>query len=257
MPRSKYLAVFFIAFALPIVGGALNALPEHNSSERLLQQATLIASLQEEPEVLVMRDTTREETRTSLIEKLREYVEPESERTVVMEIPIPVVEETSTEALSRAFMCADGRVSGSGVASWGKVNITLAEGARMVTSAALSDTGIPLRTLQLSASPPTTGTQECLPQGMVGIALDGRVIMANVPFSAHAEGIAGYAIDGLGIFNTYENGAKVSSDMLDACHGHVHAIVWDGVLTLMYHYHITEDAPYSLGCFRGVPATID
>ena len=38
---------------------------------------------------------------------------------------------------------------------------------------------------------------------------------------------------------------------LDACHGHTHAILWDGASKEMYHYHATWDFPYTIGCLRG------
>ena len=38
---------------------------------------------------------------------------------------------------------------------------------------------------------------------------------------------------------------------LDECHGHTHAIAWDGRTVTMYHYHATWEFPYVLGCFRG------
>jgi hypothetical protein len=38
---------------------------------------------------------------------------------------------------------------------------------------------------------------------------------------------------------------------LDACHGHTHAVMWDGKLQVIYHYHLTPEYPYTLGCFHG------
>jgi hypothetical protein len=64
--------------------------------------------------------------------------------------------------------------------------------------------------------------------------------------------LVGYALDGFGIFGRYgEKGVALSSSDLDACHGHTHAIPWDGKMVVMYHYHATWDYPYTVGCFHG------
>lgn len=67
----------------------------------------------------------------------------------------------------------------------------------------------------------------------------------------HSE-LLGYAFDGFGIFGLKgEEGAHLSSDDLDECHGHTHKITWDGEEKEMYHYHMTYDFPYTVSCFRG------
>jgi len=67
--------------------------------------------------------------------------------------------------------------------------------------------------------------------------------------------LAGYALDGFGIYGRYgENGQLLTNDDLDECHGHAHAIEWDGQTVNLYHYHATWEYPYTLGCFRGTPA---
>lgn len=64
----------------------------------------------------------------------------------------------------------------------------------------------------------------------------------------------GYAIDGFGVFGPRGEGGKlVSNDDLDECHGHTHAIEWDGETKEMYHYHVNNQFPYSIGCYRGTP----
>jgi len=64
--------------------------------------------------------------------------------------------------------------------------------------------------------------------------------------------LVGYAIDGFGIFGRYGEGGKLlSSADLDECHGHTHAIEWNGRRVVMYHYHATWDFPYTVGCLRG------
>jgi YHYH protein len=57
-------------------------------------------------------------------------------------------------------------------------------------------------------------------------------------------GLVVYALDGFGIFGRYgEKGELLSSSDLDACHGHTHAIPWNGKMVVMYHYHATWDFP--------------
>ena len=67
--------------------------------------------------------------------------------------------------------------------------------------------------------------------------------------------LVGYALDGFGIFGRYGEGGKLlSGSDLDACHGHTHAITWNGKRVVMYHYHATWDFPYTIGCMRGAYA---
>jgi hypothetical protein len=72
--------------------------------------------------------------------------------------------------------------------------------------------------------------------------------------SGHSS-LVGYAFDGYGIYGYYgEDGAEVTNEDLDACHGHTHMIEWDGQMVEMYHYHATHEFPYVVGCFHGTPA---
>jgi len=69
--------------------------------------------------------------------------------------------------------------------------------------------------------------------------------------------LVGYALDGFGIFSPYdEDGKELSTKDLDECHGRTSPIIWDGKRVTMYHYVLTRDYPYSISCFRGVPAHI-
>ncbi|MBV9420041.1 MAG: YHYH protein [Alphaproteobacteria bacterium] len=64
--------------------------------------------------------------------------------------------------------------------------------------------------------------------------------------------LVGYALDGFGIYGRFgEGGVALSSADLDECHGHTHAIEWNGKRVTMYHYHATRDFPYTIGCLRG------
>jgi hypothetical protein len=67
-------------------------------------------------------------------------------------------------------------------------------------------------------------------------------------------GLIGYALDGFGIYGPENaDGTLISSADLDECHGMVGEVLWDGKLVEMYHYRLTYDYPYTVGCFRGTP----
>jgi hypothetical protein len=64
--------------------------------------------------------------------------------------------------------------------------------------------------------------------------------------------LLGYAFDGFGIYGPKgETGSLLSTSDLDDCHGHTHQLNWDGQIISIYHYHMSADFPYSIGCFRG------
>lgn len=64
----------------------------------------------------------------------------------------------------------------------------------------------------------------------------------------------GYAMDGFGVYGPRgEHGKLLTNNDLDECHGHLGKIQWNGELKEMYHYHLNNEYPYGLGCYRGVP----
>jgi hypothetical protein len=64
--------------------------------------------------------------------------------------------------------------------------------------------------------------------------------------------IVGYALDGFAITGHYGPGGKIMTDAdLDACHGTVSTITWDGKERRIYHYVATWEYPYTIGCMRG------
>jgi hypothetical protein len=68
--------------------------------------------------------------------------------------------------------------------------------------------------------------------------------------------LVGYAFDGFGIYGPHgEAGIVLDTAALDDCHGHAHTVEWDGQPLELYHYHATWSYPYTLGCYRGTPAT--
>jgi YHYH protein len=131
---------------------------------------------------------------------------------------------------------------------------------------------------------PTEAAKPACMQGVVGIALSGVAIFNGLDAlnrdavahelqdkcNGHPEregryhyhgyspcisgtnsGLVGYIFDGFGIYNLVENGRELTNADLDECHGHKHRIEWDGKPTEMYHYHFTQEYPYSVGCFKG------
>lgn len=149
--------------------------------------------------------------------------------------------------------------------------------------------------LRLPAMPQIAKEPTCLPMGMIGFSVTGVSIFNAVDAlgrdapaheiqdkcNGHPErtgeyhyhdystclgdtrsgpngtsDVLGYALDGFGIYGMYENGKKLTTADLDACHGRTSMVVWNGKAQKIYHYVFTEDYPYTLGCFRGA-VTVD
>ena len=149
-------------------------------------------------------------------------------------------------------------------------------------------------TTSLPTNPTLLDTPQCLSNGSIGVTLSGVAIFNGFdaggrdavateiqdscqghPQQAgqyHYHGLSecledtsaqnqhsdlvGYIFDGFGIYGPKgEGGNEISSQDLDVCHGHTHSISWDGVNQEMFHYHMTQDFPYTVSCFRGSPVT--
>lgn len=68
--------------------------------------------------------------------------------------------------------------------------------------------------------------------------------------------LVGYALDGFGIYvERRPDGSLATNADLDACHGRTGAVPWDGLTVTIYHYVATAEYPYTVGCFRGTPAS--
>lgn len=71
----------------------------------------------------------------------------------------------------------------------------------------------------------------------------------------NATTVIGFAFDGFPITGSKLGAHRyLTTADLDECHGITGPIRMDGKLVTMYHYVMTEDFPYSVGCFRGTPA---
>jgi hypothetical protein len=148
--------------------------------------------------------------------------------------------------------------------------------------------------LSLPALPALAAQPSCVPMGMIGFSLTGAAIFnaldaqgrdapahelqdrchghpqpngqyhyhdySNCMTDTRSErgghsDLVGYALDGFGIYGPYgANGVLLGDADLDACHGHRHEVIWDGAPVSIYHYHLTHEYPYTIGCFRGSPA---
>lgn len=143
----------------------------------------------------------------------------------------------------------------------------------------------------LPSNPTLASSASCLPMGAIGISLTGAAIFNaldglgkdavahelqdtcgghpersgvyhyhgpsicmkdNAGKSAQHSDLVGYVLDGFGLYGLYDESGKLLTNAdLDECHGHTHSINWDGQQANMYHYHLTQEYPYSVGCFRG------
>jgi hypothetical protein len=66
--------------------------------------------------------------------------------------------------------------------------------------------------------------------------------------------LIGFLLDGFPVYGPLENGKTVASGDLDQYHGHSHATT--EYPSIIYHYHITDDAPYiNGGQYYGTPGT--
>ena len=60
--------------------------------------------------------------------------------------------------------------------------------------------------------------------------------------------LIGWIFDGFGLYGQYSVNGVVPTD-LDQCGGHTHDI--NG--SMVYHYHMPNSFPWSIGCFTGCP----
>src|SRR3954468_21189261 len=70
-----------------------------------------------------------------------------------------------------------------------------------------------------------------------------------------ASPLIGYARDGFPIYGSRGSGGRLLHNRdLDACHGRLHRVRSGGRVRRVYRYHLTDEFPYSIGCFHGRPA---
>ena len=81
--------------------------------------------------------------------------------------------------------------------------------------------------------------------------------ISDAPSEDGLPALVGYSLDGFGIYGQYEDGKRLTSADLDECHGHTSPVMWDNQVVTMYHYTVTEDFPYTIGCMRGLYSMAD
>lgn len=147
--------------------------------------------------------------------------------------------------------------------------------------------------LKLPLNPKLAAKPSCVPMGMIGFAATGVAIYnavddGGVDAAAHemqdrchghpqhigqyhyhgpspcmpnekTSGLVGYALDGFGIYGMRDRatGRILTEADLDACHGTTSLVLWNGKLAKMYHYVLTQEYPYTVGCFRATPVKSD
>ena len=145
------------------------------------------------------------------------------------------------------------------------------------------------KTVTIPRNPTKSAKPSCLPMGAIGVAKNGVMLYnaldaRNMDARAHemhdsCEGhpnfaeyhyhagsacavgadagpnsavLFGYAFDGFGIYVVRDaNGDMLTNDDLDACHGRTARVKWNGKTQRIYHYVVTQEYPYLLGCFTG------
>lgn len=146
--------------------------------------------------------------------------------------------------------------------------------------------------LSLPRNPQFAARASCVPMGMVGVMLNGVALFNALDDAGHdavahevqdrchghpqhrgeyhyhgpspcipgingKAKLVGYALDGFGIYSMRDaDGRELTNRDLDACHGRTSQVMWDGKRVMMYHYVMTREYPYSIGCFRGTPVML-
>ena len=150
------------------------------------------------------------------------------------------------------------------------------------------------KTVSIPKNPVKASKASCLPMGAIGVAVNGVMLYnaldaRNMDARAHemqdsCEGhpnfaeyhyhagsacvvgtktdagansavLFGYAFDGFGIYvERDKNGNMLTNKSLDACHGRTSKVLWNGKMQKVYHYVVTQEFPYLLGCFTGTNA---
>lgn len=144
------------------------------------------------------------------------------------------------------------------------------------------------KVVTLPKNPVKAAKPSCLPMGAIGVAKNGVMLYnaldaRNMDARAHemqdsCEGhpnfaeyhyhagsacvvggnntssavLFGYAFDGFGIYVERDSkGDMLTNADLDACHGRTSKVMWNGKKQRIYHYVVTQEFPYLLGCFMG------
>lgn len=80
-------------------------------------------------------------------------------------------------------------------------------------------------------------------------------LLSNKDLSSAKAVQVGWALDGFGIFVEYSGGKLLTDADLDGCHGRTSSVPWHGKKVDIYHYDMTLEFPYVVGCFQGNPVS--
>jgi hypothetical protein len=131
--------------------------------------------------------------------------------------------------------------------------------------------------MRLPLMPKFAQSPNCVPMGLVAFTLVGGALYNAVdaggrdpersgqyhyhdyapclPKGADQNGhssLIAYALNGFGIYGLKDvGGGTVTNKNLDACHGHKGFVVWNGTTQSIYHYHMNNEYPHTIGCLRG------
>lgn len=146
--------------------------------------------------------------------------------------------------------------------------------------------------LRMPATPEMAPQPACVPMGLIGFAVSGVAIFNAFDLSGrdapayeiqdkcngHPERTSqyhyhdwspclkgkdsaeplGWILDGFPILGPLDaKGREYTNADLDECHGMTGLVRIDGKLVTTYHYRFTREFPYTIGCFKGAPITID
>lgn len=147
--------------------------------------------------------------------------------------------------------------------------------------------------IRLPLAPRFAARPSCVPMGPIGITLSG-VLLFNalddagrdavahevqdgcnghpehqgryhyhgpspcVPGMTQPDAVIGFAFDGFPITGTIAaDGHEYVNADLDDCHGRTDVLTIDGKAVRSYHYAMTREYPYTVGCFRGQPVQLE
>lgn len=80
-------------------------------------------------------------------------------------------------------------------------------------------------------------------------------LLSGKDLSQHKTVQVGWALDGFGIYVEYSGGTLLTDADLDGCHGRTSVVPWHGKATSIYHYDMTLEFPYVVGCFQSSPVS--
>jgi hypothetical protein len=134
----------------------------------------------------------------------------------------------------------------------------------------------------LRLQPALAGRPSCVSMGVIGVALNGVPIFNALDAAGrdavahevqdrcqgHPQGRGVYyhhgpidclpgnsgnsVLDGFGIYSGHDDiGREITNADLDECHGQAGHVLWNGERVAIYHYVMTREVPYTLGCYRG------